>query len=349
MNILNKLQIPTHYVEILKKLQKKNHLEFLDEYTTVNTAMHPAALTWMLKDPIEQIAKPVSAEKLMGERQGGIPWRSEVVLIRLFEGGGSTVPYSDRGTSTMAHVNETSTSVGHHKYEIVVDVGDLENEQFSNAFLNPNATTGNDVILRNKTTAAIRVLNRTFNNLAFWGLIKSPAGNDDHDIHGILTSPKLPPMATENKQLTAMTFDEGVTFFNKYFTILGNVNGGFITALTPVKVGLTPEGYFSMNSKLNPMGVSVLERIQKTYPNMQFVICPELTKATNDKKDVAIFVASVPEIGNPVLPTISLYYSKRAAISRIEYKHTSMSFKFMEGCCGITPNKSSLVQRVKFT
>lgn len=327
----------------LKELHKVGIFRYMyDENTPVNTVLPPGVLNAFSPNVIKYTIQKRTAENLLGDRKMLGDWTLNWYGMKIVENSGYTAPYGDHTSPPAVGVNYTTASVGHYRYEVGYIVGELEEMQIARA----NGGAGG--VYGNKLDSCAMALQTTFNVIAFQGKITTPAANSDHDVYGILTHPRLNPMQTENKKITIMTYDEILNFFHKYVSMLGKQTGYHFVVTSPFRVGLPPEYLAKIQNVRNQYGISVLENLKGSYPNMTLVPCPELISCTNDNKDVAVFIGESPEV-NGAYPTLELGFSRSMYFSRVVQDMTAYKGKVMEGTFGCVVLKPSLIARCKFT
>lgn len=323
----------------LKDLHKVGMYRYIhDENTTINTVLPPGVLNAFSSNVIKYSIQRQSAENLMGSKKMMGDWTLNRYSIRIIEQAGYTAPYGDFTSPPAVGVNHLLFSSGHYRYEVGYFIGLLEESQI-------NLLSG-DNLYSNKLQACVTALQTTFNTIAFNGKIGG-AVNTDHDVYGILTHPKLNPMQTENKKITAMSYDEVLDFFNKYVTMIAKQTGSHFYVNSPLTVGLPVDYHLKIHNIRNQYGRPVIEDLKSIYPNLTLVPCPELTAATSDSKDVIVFIGQ-SEVINGYYPTLELGFSRSMYFSNVVKDLTHYKGKLMEGTFGCVVYKPSLIARCKF-
>lgn len=350
------LDNPTNnvYNDIIKPLQARglfknysqvsNPVRLYDEHLVVNTVMPPGILTLLSPNTIEFYFHKQSADELIGVREKIGDWQKNTVFIAAIEESHITSRYGDFAPAPLVDFNSKVKGYGHFRYQAGVRVGNLEekqNEEMGGIF---NA-------LQLKTRSAMNSLRRRFNDIAFFGALGTPQaplppGTTNNDVHGIVNSPLLNPVVQENTKITAMTNDQVIAFFTKYFNILSTQSGCHVNENDSVRIGLPPAAYNSLISRWTPMGRPLLEQLKLVYSNTKIIKCQELENAGGAGSDMAIFIVDKPELGG-VPNTVTLGYSEQAMFSNVVQDETGLHFKIMEGSFGCIFYKPSLISRCK--
>lgn len=237
--------------------------------TTPNTTVPPELLAYIDPMVVEIMTAPRRAREIFPEMKKG-DWTTPYSKWRMDEVTGSTQPYSDYANGTTSGVNSEWATRQQYLFQTAITYGDLEVAMSGVAKLNLAAA---------KQRAAATKLDIDANKFALNGV----AGRE---VYGILNDPNLPAAITAGAagQGGSTKWDDKTTvqIYNDVlalFSELVSQTAGLIDQNAPLKLCLSPGMAVKLGAATD-FNVSVLDMIQKYFPNLTIVTVPELSSAT---------------------------------------------------------------------
>lgn len=254
--------------------------------TTPNTTVPAELLAYIDPMVVEILTAPRKAREIFPEQKKG-DWTTPYAKWRMDEVTGSTQPYSDYANGTTSGVNSQWATRQQYIFQTSITYGDLEVAMSGVAKLN---------LASAKQKAAATVLDIDANKFALNGV----AGRE---VYGILNDPNLPAAITAAATGTgSSTKWEDKTTVNIYndvlalFAELASQSEGLIDQNSALKLCLSPAMAVHLGAATD-FNVSVLDMLNKYFPNLTIVTVPEL--ASTSAGETALFVAEEVN-GTPV-------------------------------------------------
>lgn len=244
--------------------------------TTPNVNMPAGILTELSPYIVSVITRKRTADEVIGRRMKLLDFEQQDFLMPMVEGKGETVDYSDVGNAPIVGMNPTYIYTGHKRFSINVVNGSLKNAQLAQARINGEAY--------NMSTGLER-LAITFNDIAFTGVPGIPEGSK-YPIYGVLNNPDLPAYRATETTTADATFEK---FYKDVVGLIEEVisraqghvspNSKMVLAISNRRNGLL--------SLINQIGnKSIKAAIAESYPNLTWVLAPELDGAYTGGLDV---------------------------------------------------------------
>lgn len=244
--------------------------------TTPNVNMPAGILTKISPYIVSIITRKRTADEVVGRRMKVLDWEQEDLLMPIVEQKGETANYSDFGNPPTASMNPTYIYAGHQRISIDVVNGRLKNAQLAQSRINGEAYN---------MSTALEKLAISFNNIAFNGVPGIPEGSK-YPIYGILNNPDLPAYQAADTTTTNATFE---TFYKDVVNLINDViaqSKGHVTPDSRMVLALSNKRA-GLLSLLNQIGnKTVKAAIAESYPNLKWVLSPELDGAYTGGLDV---------------------------------------------------------------
>lgn len=300
-------------------------------FTQQNIGMPAGILSALNPKAIYNILNARNADKVLGKREKLLDWADQDYYMPLVERTGQTTPYSDNAMPLFAGMNINFNRVGHYRFTCAYRYQNLQSEQVTKARLNYTE------ILTSAVTEAMAVeLNRT----AFNGYLEN-SGNG-FLCYGLLNNPQLSNYENATKTFATSSWQEIIAFFAGAMAKLIEQSGQNITAESKIRVAISANAYSTLQMVFTDLGISVLEAIKKTYPNMEFIPAIELDKANNNQ-NVIYFIGE--SMAGGIDDTTMLGYSELALMSNTQLEYFGYSQAMSAGTCGSLVFKPLFVVR----
>lgn len=316
----------------LKALRQKGFFNDASAPITANNIGMPAGiLTQLSAQHVENVLAKRTGEEVLKRKEKLLDWSDTEYILPFTEQAGKTTPYGDFAQPEVTGMNVNYNKYGHYLFSTKYIYGERESEQFSKAKINYP-----DMVLGAATEAIAIEMNRT----AFYGYIEN-SGNQ-FLCYGLLNNPSLSNYVASAKTFTAMTWEEIMAFFATAIKDLVTQTGNIINGQSVIRVPIAAAAYATLQSKYTTLGISVLETLNKTYPNMTFVPAIELDGADSGD-DVIYFIGETPAGGLP--DTTKLGFSEIAKMGNVVTSDYSYSQAMSAGTVGAIVYKPFLIKR----
>ena len=289
-------------------------------FTAPNIGVPSGFLDNLQKQAVFNIVNKRTADLALGGRKKMIDWAENKQYIPIIERTGQTTPYSDFGMPLASGANFNFNEVGHYRFSVSYQTGNLVSAQFSKLNMDYQA-----IVMSGATEALAIELNRT----AFNGYIEN--SSQVFTCYGLLNNPELPRYEAANKTFDKMTWKEIVAFFAGAIAKLTAQTGNNINGDSNIRCVLAAKSYAILKSVFTDLGISVLQELKNNYPNMDFVPAIEFDNAYNGQ-NVIYFIGEDEAGGIP--QTADLGYSELALFSDIELAYYSKSQAISAGTIG---------------
>lgn len=244
--------------------------------TTPNVNMPAGILTKISPYIVSIITRKRTADEVIGRRMKVLDWEQEDLLMPIVEQKGETVNYSDFGNPPAASMNPTYIYAGHKRISIDVVNGRLKNAQLAQSRINGEAYN---------MGTALEKLAISFNNIAFDGVPGIPDGSK-YPIYGILNNPDLPAYQAADTTTANANFE---TFYKDVVNLINDVIAqaqGHVSTDSRMVLALSNRRA-NLLSLLNQIGnKTVKAAVAESYPNLKWVLSPELDGAYTGGLDV---------------------------------------------------------------
>ena len=274
MNIKNKLEDAGISLYNFKGFITKDEVMDADNGTPIsitnaNIGVPAELLSYFDPQAIEALTAPRNATILFPEVAKG-DWTSEKLKFRIEEKTGSIAPYGDYSDAGNSNINDEWISTDVFRMQTMLKYGDLE--------VAKKATAKIDLIA-SEQRAASNTINLYGNRYYMYGV-------NGLNIFGIVNHPLLPAAlipATVGGQ-TSWAAKSADAIYDDINSIVGNLQDktqGLIDTNIKGKLALSPVLMKSL-TKRNSYGVSVIDMVKKSFPNLQVVGVPEFATASGD-------------------------------------------------------------------
>ena len=319
--------------EEFKALQSKGFFTDAQATITPNNAGLPAGLLSALSTQIvENVLAVRTGEEALGGKAKLIDWAEQEYLLPFVEKTGQTQPYGDYAQPLVSSMNTSFNRQGHYRFSAKYLYGNLEAEQYAKARLDYPS------IVLSSVMEALRVEE---NRTAFEGYIDNTSGQ--FLCYGLLNNPQLPSYETVlAKDFATMTWEEVLAFFGGAISSLTTNTGNNINGQSKIRVVISASAYANLVVKHTSLGISLIDTISKTYPNMYFVPAIEFDGAYQSE-NVIYFIGESP-IGG-VADTTILGYSEFAKMGNVILGDNSLSQSVSAGTIGAVVYKPFMVLR----
>lgn len=238
---------------------------------------------------VRLLTAPRKIDELIGVTTVG-SWEDEEVIQGVLEPTGIAVPYTDLGNIPLANWNlnyERRTII---RFEAGLRVGKLEEARAAKARINSAAEK------RNGASVALDIQR---NRVGFLGY-----NGGANRTYGFLNDPILPNYVTvangaaTTPQWSTKTYLEIVKDIQSFVAALRLSSGGNINLMGPGGARATlaiADNAYDYLSTVSVYGNSVLDWINKTYPNLRIVSAPELNLANGGANVAYIWVDRVED------------------------------------------------------
>lgn len=244
--------------------------------TSPNAFMPAGILTQISPYIISIITRKRTADEVVGRRMKVLDWEQEDLLMPIVEQKGEAVEYSDFGNPPAVSMNPTYIYAGHKRISTNVVNGRLKNAQLAQSRINGEAYN---------MSTALEKLAITFNNIAFNGVPGIPEGSK-YPIYGILNNPDLPAYQAADTTTANASFE---TFYKDVVNLINDViaqSQGHVTPDSKMVLALSNKRA-GLLSLLNQIGNKTIKAaIAESYPNLKWVLSPELDGAYTGGLDV---------------------------------------------------------------
>lgn len=319
----------------LKALQEKGVFRVFKDAQPTFTAQNinaPAGFLGNLqKQAVFNILNARTGDLALGGREKMLEWSETDKYVPIIERTGQTSPYSDYGMPKTAGANFEFNRVGHYRFSVSYSVGDLMQSQFS------KLNWDYENIALNAATEAIAV---ELNRVAFNGYTDN--SSQSFVCYGLLNNPNLSNYNASAKKFDAMTWKEIMEFFSSAIAAITSKSGNNINGISKIRVVISATAFATLQATFTDLGISVFEKLQKTYPDMSFVSAIELDSAYNGQ-NVVYFIGENENGG--IADTTKLGYSELGLFSNIELSYYAKSQAVSAGTIGALVFKSLYVVR----
>lgn len=318
----------------LKALNDKGIFRMADAmptFTPNNMGMPAGILSSLSPKAVENILAKRTADEVLGGRQMLLSWAKQDAYVPFIEKTGQTQPYGDYSMPASSNANINFNSFNHYRFSASVKIGELMAEQMSEAKINAN-----DVFLR----AATEALAVELNNVAFNGYVSN--SSNKFLVYGLLNNPSLSAYENASQTFANSTWQQIMAFFSGAIVALIKQSGNNINPQSRIRCAISASAYGTLTGVFTDLGISVLETLQKTYPNMEFIPAIELDSA-NANQNVVYFIGE-NELGG-ISETSTLGYSELARMSNVAVYESYTSQKMSCGTIGAVIYKPSYIVR----
>lgn len=281
-------------------------------------------LTRLSPYTVQQLLRPMTAEQLIGFKSKELDWSEDRLQVPYIEKAGEVTAYSDFAPATTADINIKWSYVGHLRFSNGIEIGDLEQEKM--------ARVGTD-LQSAKYEAAMELLAQAMNKIYWYGY-QTGSKPSENDLHGILTAPYLVDKVTLIKKIAYSSY--GITDANRLVAMIyekfADQTGNRVNRDVPINIGFSVRATARLNSLLNGNSSATLwQTLKDSFPNANFMTCPELDKCDNGKD---MLVAVCPQIPGAGTPTAKLGFSEEYLLGTVVRNHSSYTMKVSSGCTG---------------
>lgn len=317
----------------LKRFQDKSILtqDALSPFTPNNVGFPAGILTQLSIDTILNILSVRSAEKIVENRTKVLDWADEDFYLPLVERTGQTTPYSDYGQTRVVGLNTSFNQYKHYRFSSRLTIGSLEEEQFAKAKINAYEL---------KMGAVMEALEVEANRASFHGYIDN--STNEYLIYGLLNNPQLNAFEVADKTLDNMDYGEIMKFFAEAIAKLTAQTGNNINPDTKIKVAIASNKYAYLVGTITEYGYSIMEALNKAFPNMEFISAYEFVGAYNNQ-DVIYFIGE--SFAGGTEKTFDLGYSELFKQSNIVVGEEFRSQQVSSGITGAILYKPLFVLR----
>lgn len=300
-------------------------------FTSNNIGMPAGILSSLNSQVVKNILEYRTGDEALGKREKLLDWKDENYYTPIVERTGQTTPYSDYGMPLLAGMNVNFNVVGHYRFTSKFNYASLEAAQLSASKIDY------DEMILGATTEAVAVeLNRT----AFSGYIQN--SSNAFLCYGLLNNPELSNYEQASKLFSAMTWQEVMAFFAGAISKLVKQTGNNINGQSKIRCVISSNAFTILEGKYTDLGISVYEKLQTTYKNMNFVSAIELDNAYNNQ-DVIYFIGE--SMAGGIAETTKLGYSELALMGNVVQNDYGYSQAMSAGTCGALVFKPLFVVR----
>jgi hypothetical protein len=217
--------------------------------------------------------------------------------FRSIEFTGFTTPYGDYDGNGVSGVNTAFPTREQYRFQTTIKVGDLEQQL--------NAEAKLDLFANKQKSAAINI-DIDFNNFALYGV-------EGMAVYGLLNEPSLnafiTPYVVDGQTVwTAKDATQQFADITKLVKELYSQAAGHIDKNTATKLLVSTETLADLD-KVNTYGLSTMDMIKKTYPNMEVITVPELYNETLQTSTMMVLANEVYGQNVVEFPYTDKYYA----------------------------------------
>lgn len=294
------------------------------ELLTPPNAGVPVEYTAFLDPTIIRILNaPTRARRIVGERKIG-DWTTPYVRFTMIEQTGFVQPYDDYADNGKSDVNPTFPTRENYVFETTIEYGDRESDIASRAKFN---------LISEKQQSAATTIDLAMNRFYFYGV----AGLQNF---GLLNDPNLQPaltpanVGTEDAPVVKWEDKTAVDMYNDILAMvadLSNRSFGYIDENSRLKLVVSPKISPLLLKTSNLMTESVKSLIEKSLPNLEIVVAPEMSTEAGELVQMYADVVSADGVTNKVA---DLVFSEKMRAGRVVPALSHFKQKFTAGTFG---------------
>lgn len=245
----------------------------LSGLTPSNSAIPAGLLTTITPEIVKVITRKRTADDLVGAKRKVIDWATEDLIIPVLEHLGEAESYSDYGRPAAVSLNPSYVRAGHKRFSTEFIVGDLESEQLAKTKISAESE---------KAAACLETLAIKQNNIAIFGT-PQPEGSA-YAVYGLLNNPDLPPYTQTTTTTATATFDTFYADIQAMITKVLSSGKGYVDTDSQMVMAISPNRA-NLLGMVNQFGRSIREVVKENYPNLKWVLSPELQGAYTGNLD----------------------------------------------------------------
>lgn len=294
------------------------------ELLTPPNAGVPVEYTAFLDPTIIRILNaPTRARRIVGERKIG-DWTTPYVRFTMIEQTGFVQPYDDYADNGKSDVNPTFPTRENYVFETTIEYGDRESDIASRAKFN---------LASEKQQSAATTIDLAFNRFYFYGV----AGLQNF---GLLNDPNLPAaltpanVGTSESSVVKWEAKSAVDIYNDILAMVADLSSrslGFIDERSRLKLVVSPKISPLLLKTSNLMTESVKSLIEKSLPNLEIVVAPEMSTEAGELVQMYADVVSADGVTNKVA---DLVFSEKMRAGRVVPALSHFKQKFTAGTFG---------------
>lgn len=294
------------------------------ELLTPPNAGVPVEYTAFLDPTIIRILNaPTRARRIVGERKIG-DWTTPYVRFTMIEQTGFVQPYDDYADNGKSDVNPTFPTRENYVFETTIEYGDRESDIASRAKFN---------LISEKQQSAATTIDLAMNRFYFYGV----AGLQNF---GLLNDPNLQQaltpanVGTEEAPVVKWEDKTAVDMYNDILAMvadLSNRSFGYIDENSRLKLVVSPKISPLLLKTSNLMTESVKSLIEKSLPNLEIVVAPEMSTEAGELVQMYADVVSADGVTNKVA---DLVFSEKMRAGRVVPALSHFKQKFTAGTFG---------------
>jgi hypothetical protein len=284
--------------------------------TAANVSIPELFTTYMDPAVVEILTAPTNAQKIFSRKKLA-EWSDTQSVYTEVEAVGRTQAYSDYGRGTTADVNLNFPKRDIERRQILVRVGDLEQDMAASAKIN---------LLSQKQQAAARILNNDLNEIELFGV-------SGKAIYGLLNDPNLPSAISPKSVggVTAWASKGAVGVYDDILALFAEISeatAGLVTFESKLVLAVPPAVAANL-AQVTSLGVApVMDMINAHFPNLRVETLAQLQDETGVQKVMLI----AEEVEGK--PTGALGYADLLRTSRVIEDYTAISQKWMGSSLG---------------
>lgn len=294
------------------------------ELLTPPNAGVPVEYTAFLDPTVIRILNaPTRARRIVGERKIG-DWTTPYVRFTMIEQTGFVQPYDDYADNGKSDVNPTFPTRENYVFETTIEYGDRESDIASRAKFN---------LASEKQQSAATTIDLAFNRFYFYGV----AGLQNF---GLLNDPNLPAaltpanVGTSESSVVKWEAKSAVDIYNDILAMVADLSSrslGFIDERSRLKLVVSPKISPLLLKTSNLMTESVKSLIEKSLPNLEIVVAPEMSTEAGELVQMYADVVSADGVTNKVA---DLVFSEKMRAGRVVPALSHFKQKFTAGTFG---------------
>lgn len=261
---------------------EKTAMDDLSSLQTTASTMTPVQyLQYILPDIVETVTSQRAIDEILGRDTVG-EWEGEQVVTEMVEYTGNARPYGDTTTTPLANINVNFDARTIIRLEQGIEVNLLEEARSAKIRID---------LAQRKRNAAAKSLAIEMNRIGFFGY-----NNGTNRTYGFLNDPNLPAYITVaatgtggNTTWATKSFANITADIRTAVAALRTKSGNLINSSNAELTLVVPASSYEYLSTTTDLGMSVMEWINKTYPNMRVLSAIELDGANGGSNVFYLF------------------------------------------------------------